>query len=242
MERIKTVQEAQKLGLLIQNLNQITRQVTFEAPVKLSDTGCLGSEKIGMLSYLGKGSEMKNAEIGRFCSIASNVTIGPPEHPIDWVSSHPVQYDGLRWYDNFEGWWDFEDKSEVFRGNRKKTIIGHDVWIGRNAIIRQGVTVGVGAVIGANAFVNKDVAPYTIVGGVPAKAIKKRFSDELIGSLIESDWWHYKLPKEVKALFSQPEKFVHALAKAKTSGDAKLYKAKTITIKREGKEFFAIDT
>jgi UDP-3-O-[3-hydroxymyristoyl] glucosamine N-acyltransferase len=96
MGRIDHVRQASELGLMMQKITQVCRSVTFEAPVKINDTGCLGEEKVGMLTYIGSGSEIKNCNIGRFCSIARDVTIGPPEHPLDWVSSHPFQYDGLR--------------------------------------------------------------------------------------------------------------------------------------------------
>ncbi|NDV50408.1 CatB-related O-acetyltransferase [Yangia sp. PrR003] len=175
---------------------------------------------------------MKNSDIGRFCSIAANVAIGPPEHPTDWVSSHPIQYDGLRWFDDCEHWRQYEDHGTVFRGNRKRTVIGHDVWIGRNAIIRQGVTVGTGAIIGANAFVGKDVAPYSIVGGVPANPIRRRFSDELCERLLESEWWDYQMPLNVREHYRSPERFLEELEAAIVNGDAVRSSIPTRTVRR----------
>ncbi|MFT8607953.1 CatB-related O-acetyltransferase, partial [Liquorilactobacillus ghanensis] len=91
-----------------------------------------------------------------------------------------------------------------------KVTIGNDVWIGYRVIICQGVTIGDGAIIGAGAVVTKDVAPYTIVGGVPAKEISNRFSDEIIAKFLRIKWWDWSLEKinDNLELFYQPEKFV----------------------------------
>lgn len=235
--QIQDTKGAGQHGLFLSRLAQVVRSVTFEPGVKLSDTGCLGDERIGIFSYLGNDSEIKNTDIGRFCSIARNVAIGAPEHPLDWVSSHPIQYDGLRWFDNIETWSEFSDASEVFRGNRKRTRIGNDVWIGRNAVIRQGVTVGTGAVIGANAFVNRDVPPYAIVGGVPAKVIKHRFDQLTIDRLLASEWWTLDLPPELRSLYSKPLAFLDMLERMKSGGLLKPIKIETLTLRRSGHDY-----
>ncbi len=224
-------------GLRIVRLNQIVRSVSFEPGVKIGNTGCLGSEEIGMFSFLGDHSEIKNATIGRFCSIATNVAIGPPEHPIDWVSSHPVQYDGCRWFDHVDEWHQMKDSSTVFRGNRHRTVVGNDVWIGRNATIRQGVKVGTGAIIGAGAFVNKDVEPYTIVVGLPGKPVRKRFSDEVCSRLLESEWWDCVLPDSVRALYSEPERFLDELDRQKRLGSVDRHSVSPRVVRRDGREY-----
>lgn len=235
--KIEDAKGAGQYGLFLNKIGQVSRSITFEPGVKLSDTGCLGDERIGIFSYLGNDSEIKNADIGRFCSIARNVAIGAPEHPLDWVSSHPIQYDGLRWFDSIEAWGEFSDDSEVFRGNRKRTRIGNDVWIGRNAIIRQGVTVGTGAVIGANAFVNRDVPPYAIVGGVPAKVIKHRFPPEMIERLLASEWWTLDMPEELRRLYSKPLAFLDLLEDMKAKDLLKPLAIDTMVLRRSGKDY-----
>ena len=134
--------------------------------------------------------------IGKFCSIASGVTIGATEHPMSFLSTHAFTYEkdcDKKNYGNISNQNNIYDISHL----TPPCEIGHDVWIGSNAFIKAGVKIGTGAVIGANAVVTKDVPPYAIVGGVPAKIIRHRFAPEIIEQLLKSEWWN--LPKEFLA-------------------------------------------
>lgn len=162
--------------------------------------------RMGLFSYLSAGVHVEDAVIGRYCSIAEGVTIGLSSHPLTFLTTHPVassRTDTL--FDNhpiaqaaanilYEG----------HVGNGPVTI-GNDVWIGCNAIIKKNVRIGNGAVIGAGAVVTKDVGPYEIVGGVPAKLIRKRFTDRQIEQLEKLQWWDYDLSQltaeEKKAVY-----------------------------------------
>ena len=138
---------------------------------------------IGRFTYVSEGSRIVYAEIGSFCSIGSNVIIGGGSHPIDFVSTSPVFVNGKNiFHFNF---------GNVKYNPFKKTIIGNDVWLGNNAIIIQGLTIGNGAIIGAGSVVTHDVPPYSIVAGVPAKIIRYRFSDEEIYKVSLSEWWNW---------------------------------------------------
>lgn len=119
--------------------------------------------------------------IGKYCSISHNVKIGLGPHPINFVSTSPVFYSKSRSF----------VKNEIFDEYCDKgfTTIGHDVLIGANAIILAGVKVGTGAIIGAGSIVAKDVEPYAIVAGSPAKKIRYRFDEETIGRLLNTEWW-----------------------------------------------------
>ncbi|MBU2526459.1 MAG: CatB-related O-acetyltransferase [Bacteroidetes bacterium] len=165
-----------------------------------------GSEIInssfGKHSFCGYNCEIINCEIGSFCSIANNVKIGGGMHPINWVSTSPVFYEGR---DSVKA------KFAVHkRDSPKKTIIGHDVWIGQGVFIKQGLIIGTGAVIGMGSTVTKDVEPYSIVAGCPARLIRKRFDDALICKLLKSEWWNYEDEKlhRYAQLFKEPNSFI----------------------------------
>src|SRR5699024_4814402 len=129
--------------------------------------------------------DVDKLRIGNFCSIADGVKFmmaGNQGHRYDWVSSFPFFYQG------------FEEAKDAYV-KVGDTIIGNDVWIGAEAIIMPGIRVGDGAIIATGAIVTKDVEAYTIVGGNPAKPIKKRFSEKEITMLVELKWWNWSIEK-----------------------------------------------
>lgn len=129
--------------------------------------------------------------IGKFCMIASDVTfiMNGANHLTDAISTYPFTIFGEDWANAMEG------KTFPTKGD---TIIGNDVWIGHKATIMPGIKVGDGAIIATNSTVIKDVEPYSIVGGNPAKEIKKRFSDEQISKLLKIKWWDWDIKKITK--------------------------------------------
>lgn len=153
---------------------------------------CIGEYTYGLpqIFKLEKSSEL---EIGKFCSIANNVKIFlDGEHETSNISTYPFGY--------YKG---FTTKKRYQVKSKGKITIGNDVWIGYGVTILSGVNIGDGAVIGACALVIKDVAPYTIVGGIPAKIIKKRFDDKTIEKLLQIKWWNWsdkKIQKNIEIL------------------------------------------
>ncbi len=158
----------------------------FGENVALQRNAMVYSTDIGRYTYTGKNFTSWHSKIGTFCSISWNVSIGGANHDYNRVTTHSFLYSkDYGFFDDEPGYDRFTDEC----------IIGNDVWIAANACICRGVTVGDGAVIAAGAVVTHDVEPYTIVGGVPAKPIKKRFSDEVIQLLLKSKWW--ELPTNI---------------------------------------------
>lgn len=169
----------------------------FEPPVKVN--GLLQGTGIRAFTYIQKGSLLIDTDVGRFCSIAMNVSTGAGEHPVDWLSSHPFVDDpndvaaGLsNCYPEYREWLTGAPGRVTGRGGDRVTI-GSDVWIGEGAFIRRGVTIGTGAIVAAHAVVTKDVAPFSIVGGNPAKHIRYRIAEGLIDEVLGSRWWEFDL-------------------------------------------------
>jgi phosphonate metabolism protein (transferase hexapeptide repeat family) len=151
----------------------------------LGDTAIEYTE-LGDYSYLGPGCMVADAEIGKFCAIAAQVRIGAPNHPLDRPSQHRFTY-CPEYYTA-----DAQRDHTFFRQRRAdRVVIGNDVWIGHAVIVMPGVKVGDGAVLAAGAVVTRDVAPYTIVGGVPARQIRERFSREIAAQLSRIAWWNW---------------------------------------------------
>lgn len=133
--------------------------------------------------------------IGKFCAIASGTTfiMGPANHRISSVTTYPFNVFGGAWEENTP-----DHLSQLpFKGD---IVIGNDVWIGRESVIMPGVKIGDGAIIGAYSVVAKDIPPYTVAGGNPAKVIKKRFDDELTDVLLKLKWWDFEAEKLVDFL------------------------------------------
>jgi virginiamycin A acetyltransferase len=132
-------------------------------------------------------------QIGKFCAIASGVTflMNGGNHMVDAISTFPFSIFGSGWENALEG------KNWPSKGN---TVVGNDVWIGYNSVITPGIRIGDGAVIGACSVVTKDVEPYSIVGGNPAREIRRRFSDEHIRVLLEARWWDWPPEKITRNL------------------------------------------
>lgn len=211
--------------------------LSFEAPVSVHGV-VKGNCTIGFLSYIGARSEIYNGtSIGRFCSIAADVVVAPTNHPTDRLTTHLISFSNAG---PFKGSEDFAEwvRGTPLESNKLKTYIGNDVWVGRGVTIKKGVTIGDGAVIGAGSVVVNDIPPYTIVGGVPAKEIKKRFNGNVIQRLLKSQWWEYQLDKKSteNVDFSDVELFLEWFEKKHKENKLSLLKPDSYVVSQSGLE------
>jgi acetyltransferase-like isoleucine patch superfamily enzyme len=159
----------------------------IESSCRILENCLVLNSTINSFSYLGRNSIVQNAKIGSFCSIANDVFIGLGAHPLTLFSTSPIFY-------RINNVFSRKLISENYIFPEYRPIeIGNDVWIGARAIILDGVRIGDGAVIAANAVVTKDVPPYAIVGGTPAKIIKFRLDKEKKQKLLISKWWEWPI-------------------------------------------------
>lgn len=158
--------------------------------VEIHEAVSVRDASVGDYSYLQEYVGVLNARLGRFCAIAAMGRIGAPNHPYTRVTQHRFSYVP-------EYYWESQTRDAGFFALRSADActLGHDVWMGHGAIVLPGVSVGDGAVIAAGAVVTKDVAPYTIVGGIPATPIKPRFPAPLAARLQALAWWHWSHDK-----------------------------------------------
>lgn len=170
-----------------------------------SGTSFISSE-IDRHSFCGYDCDIYLAKIGSFTSIANRVMLGGARHPMEWASTSPVFYAGR---DSVKA----KFAEHKLKPNAGLTI-GHDVWIGHSAIVLDGVMVGTGSVIGAGSVVTKDVAPYSVVAGNPARLIRHRFSPDVAERLLALEWWKFsdKRLKEFAYAFNDVEVFLSAAA------------------------------
>ena len=184
----------------VSNLAIVNKNSILTKKTKINRNAHIIDSSIGEYSYVGINSWVCVADIGKYCSIASNVNIGLGDHTIDYLSTSPIFTEkhngtGSSWI------------NETIAPPFKRTIIGNDVWIGFGALVKGGVKIGDGAIIGAGSIVTKDIPPFAIAVGCPAKVIKYRFSEETIKNILKDPWWN-KSENELKANI---HKFQHSI-------------------------------
>ena len=167
----------------MRGIRQFFKRLIFNRPITdniltlVSAATIDSNSSVGENTYIGKYVNITSATIGRYCSIANNVSIGMGEHRLDRISTSSFFYGNDEYATLTEGF----------------CVIKNDVWIGVDSIIRRGVTIGNGAVVGANSFVNADVPDFAIVAGNPARIIRYRFPEWRRAKILASHWWDYDI-------------------------------------------------
>ena len=207
--------------------------IRFESPVfaerdSTMPTGQFWS--MGAHSYVNKGF-IGAATVGRYSCIAQNCGIMGDEHPTTWVTTHHIAYHG-----HFIG-----EASRLY-GKQYQPVrydphprlpisIGHDVWVGQDVLFKGGIAIGNGAVIAARSVVTKDVAPYSIIGGVPARIIRMRFDDELIERFKRVQWWRFNYP-DLPRGWDQPTRFLEDLERRIARSSIEEHRPESVDIGR----------
>lgn len=198
-----------KLGL-----GAYVKDVAFEGHNKIGSNSIMIGSLIGFGTYCGINTNLSKCKIGRYCSIGSNIGIINITHPVNFVSTHPTFF-SLKKQNGFTYTNEQKFSELVFNDDGNIVIIGNDVWICNNVTILGGIRIGDGAVIGAGAIVTKDVEPYTVVAGIPARPVKKRFNDEQITFLLDFKWWDKSEEWIIKHsdLFDNIDDFIDTISK-----------------------------
>jgi len=199
------------LGALAQALSSV-----FEGPNVVERMGCVNRSKIGGYSNVGFASYLADCVVGRYCNIGARVSIGGYEHPQDWLGITAYQW----------------GKSTVplvssaiqrlLESNapprQRTTVIGSDVWIGDNSVVKRGVTIGDGVIVGAGCVVTRDVPPYAVVIGVPARVHRFRFELDIRQELLSSRWWEMELEELADLPFRSIADCVRTLSERSREG------------------------
>ncbi len=179
----------------------------FNGPVHIYENVVLKNCHVDRHTYFARNSRLTNCTVGAFCSVGPELLAGLGEHPSrNFVSTHPAFY-------SLQNSSQISFTDHVLFSEFRPITIGNDVWIGSRVIILDGVTIGDGAIIAAGAVVTEDVDPYSIVGGIPAREIRKRFTEDQIRFLMNLQWWS-KSDEWIKSnahLFDDIEKFIRSI-------------------------------
>jgi len=159
----------------------VGRRCRLGSGTEVKPQAVINGSSLGQLCYVNRGAEIYAADVGPYCSIGQMAQIGPREHLADEITTCNELYDA-------------QLTERLIARNAQRTHIGADVWVGARAVVMRGCTVGLGAIIGAGAVVTRDIPPYAISVGLPAKVVRLRFSEQCVADLITSRWWERPLP------------------------------------------------
>lgn len=204
-------------GIVCSDVPRIVGEFSFEAPIRIYK-GCLSFRShFGAYSYLSPNTEASHATIGRYTSVGEQVVLGPSQHNISTFTTSPFLNQNVF---NLPGM-----QSDPSSTDQARITIGNDVWIGTRACVMDGITVGDGAVIGYGSVVTKDVPPYAVVAGSPARIIRYRFDEQTISELLDFAWWRLDIAEAHRSQrlpdFAEPREALAFFKAGEASGDIK---------------------
>jgi len=191
---------------------------TFLGPAQLGANARVGPNVVaGRYFAMNRDSFVANATVGSFTSIGARTSLNPFNHPHEWLSSHEFQWhkNAFKWVDEYQEFCRIDYWKTP--GANEKITIGNDVWAGHNANVLGGVSVGDGAVLGAGSVVTKDVPPFAVVVGVPARVTRFRFSEQQIDRLMRVRWWDLPLSQMSGLPFDDKEDCLEQLERIRAS-------------------------
>lgn len=208
--------------------------LTIEPPVQFTGRSQFDSPiRIGAFTYTHASLYVECESIGRYCSIAGDVRVGDREHPTAWVSTSPFQYNPLafKFHEEGNGFTALpENSGSPFR--EAAPVIGNDVWIGARVTILRDLTIGHGAIVAASSVVTKDVPPYAIVAGAPARIVRYRFDEETIAQLLDLQWWRFSPAQLDGVPMNDVPKAIEEIRRRIAAG-MEPYVAETITLTKQ---------
>ncbi len=243
-----TAKDLTRYGLKVYEGKSIAGSLVYESPAFILDPRRIKNCKVGAFTYFNghTTSSMYSTEVGRYGQIGESCIIGPPEHPMDWFSTHMFAFTQREYLPRF---YELEDAARLAPDGPTptpfripmKTVLGHDSYVGAGAFVKRGVTIGHGAVVAARAVVTKDVPPYAIVAGCPAKIIRYRMPEALIERMLKLEWWRYDLaPHKNNVDFAKIENTLAYLEEAREAGTLQPLMPKTYRVERN-REGFDLD-